>query len=97
MDKGLYKTTPFAILAMLIEREGSTVMMINVDANLTTGCTGQRTIVFQTLDLADLTTEEIFCSKEVHTTPRFNLKDFEKQWYGVIPCGHWMVTKKWGK
>ena len=71
--------------------------MINIDTNLTTGCTGQRTIVFQTLDLAELTTEEILCYEDVHTAPRFNLKDFEKQWHGVIPCGHWMITKKWGK
>lgn len=27
-----------------------------------------------------------------NTPPR---KDFEKQWHGVIPCGHWMITKAW--
>jgi len=20
---------------------------------------------------------------------------FDKQWHGVIPCGHWMITKPW--
>lgn len=23
--------------------------------------------------------------------------DFDKEWHGVIPCGHWMITKAWGK
>lgn len=22
---------------------------------------------------------------------------FDKQWHGVIPCGHWAITKPWGK
>jgi len=22
---------------------------------------------------------------------------FDKEWHGVIPCGHWMITKPWGK
>ena len=22
---------------------------------------------------------------------------FDKLWHGVIPCGHWMITKPWGK
>ena len=22
---------------------------------------------------------------------------FEKQWHGVVPLGHWMITKPWGK
>jgi hypothetical protein len=22
---------------------------------------------------------------------------FDRQWHGVIPCGHWMITKKWGR
>lgn len=21
--------------------------------------------------------------------------EFHKQWHGVIPCGHWMITKQW--
>ena len=29
-----------------------------------------------------------------NTPPR---KDFDKLWHGVIPCGHWMITKPWGK
>jgi transposase len=28
-----------------------------------------------------------------YTPPR---KDFDKQWHGVIPCGHWMIKKPWG-
>ena len=20
---------------------------------------------------------------------------FEKEWHGVVPCGHWMITKPW--
>lgn len=24
-------------------------------------------------------------------------KPFDKEWHGVIPCGHWMITKPWGK
>jgi len=23
------------------------------------------------------------------------LVPFEKQWTGVVPCGHWMITKPW--
>lgn len=23
-------------------------------------------------------------------------KPFDKLWHGVIPCGHWMITKPWG-
>ena len=22
--------------------------------------------------------------------------NFDKQWHGVIPCGHWAITKPWG-
>ena len=22
---------------------------------------------------------------------------FDKQWHGVVPCGHWMITKPWRK
>jgi hypothetical protein len=22
---------------------------------------------------------------------------FDKMWHGTIPCGHWMITKKWGQ
>ena len=22
-------------------------------------------------------------------------KEFDKLWHGVIPCGHWMITKPW--
>lgn len=28
-----------------------------------------------------------------NTPPR---KDFDKLWHGVIPCGHWSITKPWG-
>ena len=33
---------------------------------------------------------------EVASRTRHN-GDFDKQWHGVIPCGHWMITKPWGK
>ena len=23
--------------------------------------------------------------------------NFDKQWHGVIPCGHWSITKSWSK
>lgn len=23
-------------------------------------------------------------------------KNFDKAWHGVVPCGHWMITKPWG-
>ena len=23
-------------------------------------------------------------------------KNFDKAWHGVIPCGHWSITKPWG-
>lgn len=23
--------------------------------------------------------------------------EFDKQWHGVVPCGHWTITKPWGK
>jgi len=22
---------------------------------------------------------------------------FDKHWHGVVPCGHWTITKPWGK
>ena len=24
-----------------------------------------------------------------------NLSEFDKQWYGKVPLGHWLITKKW--
>lgn len=23
--------------------------------------------------------------------------EFDKAWHGVVPCGHWTITKPWGK
>ena len=27
---------------------------------------------------------------------RFNQSQFDKDWYGVVPFGHWSITKPWG-
>jgi hypothetical protein len=27
---------------------------------------------------------------------RIPVSDFEKQWYGSVPLGHWTITKPWG-
>lgn len=27
---------------------------------------------------------------------RRSAPNFDKQWHGVIPCGHWAITKPWG-
>ena len=28
---------------------------------------------------------------------RYNPKEFDKQWYGCVPFGHWTITKPWSK
>lgn len=28
---------------------------------------------------------------------RMSRSSFDKQWHGVVPCGHWMITKPWSK
>lgn len=28
---------------------------------------------------------------------RYNPKEFDKQWYGAVPFGHWALTKLWSK
>jgi len=31
----------------------------------------------------------------LHLRPR-SVQDFERQWLGSVPKGHWMITKPWG-
>jgi hypothetical protein len=41
--------------------------------------------------------------RELNLAPRINNKArptsgrIDKEWYGVIPLGHWSITKPWGK
>ena len=41
-----------------------------------------------------------FCKRHGHTygiaVRHRSPPQFDKQWHGVIPCGHWMITKPWG-
>lgn len=40
---------------------------------------------------------------ELNLNPRINTKDrptsgrIDKEWYGVVPLGHWSITKPWSK
>jgi len=36
-------------------------------------------------------------SREGNTVYAKRLSDFEKQWYGRVPRGHWTITKPWKK
>lgn len=29
--------------------------------------------------------------------PKSERPEFDRQWYGAVPCGHWTITKPWKK
>lgn len=56
----------------------------------------------QIADAVDMTKEAVghFVKRHGATygiaVRRRSAPNFDKTWHGVIPCGHWMITKKWG-
>jgi hypothetical protein len=39
----------------------------------------------------------LMARKRTDVLPYKNISEFDKQWYGTVPFGHWMITKPWRK